>query len=103
MSAHLPDGGGPFSLSILRTISRNVRSSCGLEPITWLAMIDDDAWPSAQAFTSWAKSETVDPSILTSTVTVEPHNLECAVALASGAASLPRRGILPVRSRIRPL
>ena len=40
--------------------------------------------PSAQAFTSWAKSVTVSPSILRSTVTVEPHSLECAVALASG-------------------
>jgi hypothetical protein len=43
-------------------------------------MIEDEAWPSAQAFTSWAKSVTVSPSILRSTVTVEPHSLECAVA-----------------------
>ena len=27
-------------------------------------MIEDEAWPSAQAFTSWAKSVTVSPSIL---------------------------------------
>ena len=47
-------------------------------------MIEEDAWPSAQAFTSWAKSVTVSPSILRSTVTVEPHSLEWAVALASG-------------------
>ena len=48
------------------------------------AMIEDEAWPSAQAFTSWAKSVTVSPSILRSTVTVEPHSLEWAVAVASG-------------------
>ena len=55
-------------------------------------MIDDDAWPSAQAFTSWAKSVTVSPSILRSTVTVEPHSLDRAVALASGLrqAAQPR-------------
>ena len=48
-------------------------------------MIEDEAWPSAQAFTSWAKSLTAPPSILRSTVTVEPHSLEWAVAEASGA------------------
>ena len=37
MSAHLPAGGGPFSLSILRTVSRSSRSSAGLAPITWRA------------------------------------------------------------------
>src|ERR1700686_79445 len=101
MSAHLPWGGLPFSFSILRTVSRNSRSSPALEPTTWRAMIEDEAWPSAQAFTSWAKSDTFAPSILTSTVTVEPHSLEWAVAGASGAASRPRRGILPAKSRIR--
>src|SRR5476651_499217 len=101
MSAHLPDGGGPFSLSILRTVSRSSRNSAGFEPTTWRAMIEDEAWPSAQAFTSWAKSDTTGPSILTSTVTVEPHNLEWAVAEASGDGNRPRRGILPARSRIR--
>src|ERR1035441_2119850 len=85
MSAHLPAGGGPFSLSILRTVSRSSRSSAGLAPITWRAMIEDEAWPSAQAFTSWAKSATTGPSILRSTVTVEPHSLEWAVGRASGA------------------
>ena len=50
----------------------------------WRAMIEEEAWPSAQAFTSWAKSVTVSPSILRSMVTVEPHSLEWAVALASG-------------------
>ncbi len=38
------------------------------------AMIEDEAWPSAQAFTSWAKSVTVSPSIFRSMVTVEPHS-----------------------------
>ena len=50
------------------------------------AMIEDEAWPSAQAFTSWAKSVTVSPSIFRSMVTVEPQSFEWAVALASGAA-----------------
>ena len=66
-------------------------------------MIEDEAWPSAQAFTSWAKSVTVSPSIFRSTVTVEPHSLEWAVALASGVGSRPSRGILPASSRIRRL
>ena len=48
-------------------------------------MIEEEAWPSAQAFTSWAKSPTTGPFIFRSTVTVEPHSLEWAVALASGA------------------
>ena len=77
-------GGAPFSLSILRTVSRSARSSSAFAPMTLRAMIEDEAWPSAQAFTSWAKSVTVSPSILRSTVTVEPHSLEWAVALASG-------------------
>ena len=64
-------------------------------------MIEDEAWPSAQAFTSWAKSVTTGPSILRSILTVEPHNLEWAVALASGVASRPSRGILPANSMIR--
>ena len=55
-------------------------------------MIEDEAWPSAQAFTSWAKSVTVSPSILRSTVTVEPHSLEWAVALASGVGQPAKAG-----------
>src|ERR1017187_10547333 len=101
MSAHFPVGGGAVSFNIWRTVSRSALNSAGLAPTTWRAMIEDEAWPSAQAFTSWAKSDTTEPSILTSTVTVEPHNLEWAVALASGALRRPRRGILPARSRIR--
>ena len=66
-------------------------------------MIEDEAWPSAQAFTSWAKSVTVSPSILRSTVTVEPHSLEWAVALASGLSSRPSRGMPPASSRMRRL
>ena len=85
MSAHLPSlGGAPFSFSILRTVSRSLRSSSALAPTTWLAMIEDEAWPSAQAFTSWAKSVTVSPSIFRSTVTVDPHSLEWAVARGVG-------------------
>ena len=53
-----PAAGLPFSFSILRTVSRNSRSSPAVEPTTWLAMIEEEAWPSAQAFTSWAKSVT---------------------------------------------
>src|SRR3974390_3802623 len=98
ISAHLPVGVGPFSFSILRTVSRNSRSSAALAPITWRAMIEDDAWPSAHAFTSWAKSDTTGPSIFRSTVTVDPHNLEWAVALASGAARRPRWGVLGAKS-----
>ena len=36
-------------------------------------------------------------------VTVEPQSRECAFALASGLASLPRRGMLPASSRMRRL
>ena len=64
-------------------------------------MIEEEACPSAQAFTSWAKSVTTGPSILRSTFTVDPHSLEWAVALASGAASRPNRGIFPANSMIR--
>ena len=93
MSAHLPfAGGAPFSLSILRTVSRKLRSSSAFAPTTLRAMIEEEAWPSAQAFTSWAKSVTVSPSILRSTVTVEPHSLEWAVALASGVVQAGRAG-----------
>ena len=66
-------------------------------------MIEDEACPSAQAFTSWAKSVTVSPSIFRSIVTVEPHSLEWAVAEASGRSSRPIRGIVPASSRIRRL
>jgi hypothetical protein len=64
-------------------------------------MIEEEAWPSAQAFTSWAKSVTSSPAILRSTVTVDPHSLEWAVALASGCSSRPSRGIFPASSMIR--
>src|SRR3974390_334167 len=101
MSAHRSlVGGGPFSLSIRRTSSRSWHNSSALAPIMLRAMIEDDAWPSAHAFTSWAKSETTGPSIFRSTVTVDPHNLEWAVALASGAARRPRWRILAAKSRI---
>ena len=66
-----------------------------------VAMIEEEACPSAQAFTSWAKSVTTGPSIFTSTVTVEPHSFEWAVAEASGPSSRPSRGMLPANSMIR--
>src|SRR5215468_12437569 len=101
MSAHLPfAGGAPFSLSILPTPSRKALSSLALEPTILRAMIEDEAWPCAQAFTSWAKSVTVSPSILRSMVTVEPHSLECAVAVASGSGRRPILGMFPASSRI---
>ena len=81
-------------------VSRTARSSSALAPTTCRAMIDDDAWPRAQALTSWAKSDTWSPSILRSTFTVEPQSRECAVADASGASSRPIRGMLPANSRI---
>ena len=69
----------------------------------FLAMIEDDAWPSAQAFTSWAKSVTVSPSIFRSMVTVEPHNRDSAFAVASGLDRRPIRGMVPASSMIRRL
>jgi hypothetical protein len=80
MSAHLPAGGGPFSFSIFRTVSRSSRNSAGFAPITCCAMIEDDACPSAQALTSWAKSLTAPSLTFRSTVTVDPQSFECAVA-----------------------
>ena len=47
-------------------------------------MIEDDAWPSAQAFTSWPKSLTTPSFMATSTVTLEPQRREWATAVASG-------------------
>ena len=101
MSAHFPSGGGPFSFSIFRTVSRSARSSFACDPTTCRAMIEDEAWPSAQALTSWAKSVTTSPSILRSTFTVDPQSLEWAVALASGSASRPSRGMFPASSMMR--
>ena len=57
----------------------------GVAPTTWRAMIDEEAWPSAQAFTSWAKSVTMSPSIFSQTRTFEPHSFEWAAALASAS------------------
>ena len=83
--------------------SRNSRNSFAFEPMTCRAMMEEEAWPRAQALTSWAKSVISSPAILRSTVTVEPHSLEWAVALASGVSSRPSRGILPASSMIRRL
>ena len=71
-----PPGASPFSFSIRRMACLMVRSSSAVEPTTWRAMIEEEACPSAQAFTSWAKSVTTPSSTLRSTVTVEPHSLE---------------------------
>ena len=43
MSAHLPLGGAPFSFSMRRTVSRRLRSSSALAPMTWRAMIEEEA------------------------------------------------------------
>jgi hypothetical protein len=47
-------------------------------------MIEDEACPSAQAFTSWAKAADVSPSIFSQILTFEPHSLEWAWALGIG-------------------
>ena len=39
----VPLGGAPFSFSIRRTVSRRLRNSSALAPITLRAMIDEDA------------------------------------------------------------
>ena len=49
--------------------------------------MEEEAWPSAQALTSWAKSLTTGPSIRRSTLTVEPHSRETAFAVASAPAA----------------
>jgi hypothetical protein len=56
-------------------------------------MIEDEAWPSAQAFTSWAKPVTTSPSMVRSTVTVEPQRREWALAVASGAGAAQQRDV----------
>ena len=48
-------------------------------------------------------SATAHSKLCGSTVTVDPHNLEWAVAVASGFSSRPNRGIPPASSRIRRL
>ena len=63
-------------------------------------MIEDEAWPSAQAFTSWPKSVTTPSFILTSTVTLEPQSREWATAVASGCAKRCNRGISAAKPRI---
>ena len=52
--------------------------------------------------TTWAawKSVTTPSSIFRSTVTVEPHSLECALAVASGCSSRPIRAMFPAKPRI---
>ena len=67
----------------------------------WRAISEDDAWPSAQALTSWAKSLTRPSLDAEIDVTVEPHRRECALALASGDASRPSRGMSAASSRMR--
>jgi len=81
--------------------ARTARNSPALEPTTCLAMTEEDAWPRAQARTSWAKSVTLPPFMAKSTVTVDPQSLEWAVAEASGWGSRPILGISPASSKIR--
>ena len=91
----------PFSLSIRRMVSRTSLSSAAVEPTTLRAMIEDDAWPSAHARTSWAKSLTRSPAMARSTVTVEPQSLDSLVEVASGVGKRPIRGMSPASSRMR--
>ncbi len=84
-------------------VSRSAVSSCGVAPMTWRAISEEDAWPSAQARTSCAKSLTLPSSSSRSIVTVEPHSFECALALASGPASRPCRGMSAASSSTRRL
>jgi hypothetical protein len=81
-----PRGPSPSAFSIASMSSRALRNSCVVAPTTWLAMIEDEAWPRAQALTSWAKAETVSPSIFSQILTLEPQSFECAWALASESA-----------------
>ena len=96
-------GGGPSSFSIAVIWRSRSASSSSVRPMTLAAMIAEDACPSAQAFTSCAKPETRSPSILSQTLTLEPHSLECACASASASSSVPVIGMLPAKSRIRAL
>ena len=63
------------------------RNSAAVAPMIWAPTIAAVAWPSRHAFTVWPKPETLSPLILRSMVMVEPHSLECAVAVASGPFS----------------
>jgi hypothetical protein len=64
-------------------------------------MIEDEACPSAQAFTSCPKPVTTSPSMVRSTVTVEPQRRECALAVASGCGSRSSNGMFAASSRMR--
>ena len=65
-----------------------------------VAMIEEDAWPNAQALTSWPKSLTKPSFIVTSTVTLEPHSFEWATAVASGFCNLCSLGMSAAKPRI---
>ncbi len=86
--------GAPFSFSIRRTVSRS-RAVRRLEPTTWRAMIEEEAWPSAQAL--HLVGEVADQPVLHADVdlTVEPHSLEWAEAEASGMGQAPQPGDIP--------
>ena len=77
------------------------RSSLASVPTMFRAMMDAAACPSRQAFTVWPKALTRSPASLISTLTVEPHSLEWAVAVASASASRSVRGMLADSSRMR--
>ena len=59
-----------------------------------------EAWPSAQAWTSWAKSETRPSSTQRSTVTFDPQSLDTFSEDAWGAGSRPACGISAASLRI---
>ena len=64
-------------------------------------MTEAAAWPSRQAFTVWPKAVTLSSASLRSTVTVEPHNFECAVAVPSASPSRSAPAMLADSSRMR--
>ena len=65
--------------------------------------LDADAVEIAQPAPTKLISSTVSPSIFRSMVTVDPHNRDNALAVASGADSRPIRGMVPASSMIRRL
>ena len=61
-------------------------------PTTWRAISDEEARPSAQAFTSWAKSTTRPSSTRRSTTTVEPQSRECGLGGGVRICEPPKPG-----------
>ena len=81
--------------------SRAASSSARVRPIAAPPSTAAEAWPSAQAFTSWPKPAIRSPSSATSTVTVEPHSGERRVAEPSGRGSRSACGMSAASARMR--